>query len=475
MFDRKTALRTRVADSAPVSAAKRHGVPTSRPDQLVRRRLLELLDQGINGPLTLVSAPASTGKTSLVASWAGSNRSPLLWMTLDDADAEAATFWARMSAGLARIGVDVSHTRLLARSDQLEALFPSRLAACLLAHGEPVVLVVDAGRTTSDPSRDRALAELLLRAGGTLRLVLITRADPVFPMEWYRLAGQLTEIRAGDLAASTTETLALLQHAGMTVSSEDAEALCARTNGWMIALKLAIMSLSGAGDVSLAIRRMSETNFDIVTYFFNEVIKALPPETKDILLRTSVVDLLTPGLVELLVGRPLGDAALEFLANGNQLIERLPVGSERRYRYQPLFREFLRAQLAFEKPELYLELRKSAAQYSASGQVSSRTSGAAPVADFRSRPAQPPNPSTGDSVVEPLTPRELEVLEHLAELVPTVEIARAMFISVNTVRTHIRSILRKLDVTRRHQAVRRARVLGLLPSYAQSARISSTV
>jgi LuxR family transcriptional regulator, maltose regulon positive regulatory protein len=80
-----------------------------------------------------------------------------------------------------------------------------------------------------------------------------------------------------------------------------------------------------------------------------------------------------------------------------------------------------------------------------------------------------------DLVVEPLTPREQEVLEQLAELVPTAEIARSMFISVNTVRTHIRSILRKLDVTRRHQAVRRARVLGLLPSHARPARISSPV
>ena len=79
----------------------------------------------------------------------------------------------------------------------------------------------------------------------------------------------------------------------MKVSSGEAEA-CAGLNGWLIALKFAIMSLSGADDVSVAIRRLSETDFDIVTYFFNEVIRALPPdETKDILLRTSVVDLLT--------------------------------------------------------------------------------------------------------------------------------------------------------------------------------------
>jgi LuxR family transcriptional regulator, maltose regulon positive regulatory protein len=325
MIDNTTAPRTPLAHRAAVTPPRRYGVPQMRPDHLVRRRLWDRLDQGTRGPLTLVSAPASTGKTSLVASWANAYRCPLLWITLDDADAEAATFWARLSTGLARIGVDVSSTRLLARSEPLETAFPSRLARCLVAYGQPVVLVVDAARTTSDPTRDRALAELLLRAGGTLKLILIARADPVFPMEWYRLSGELTEIRAGDLAASPAETLDLLRQAGMTVTPTEAEALCARTNGWIIALKLAIMSMSGASDVSLAIRRMSETDFDIVTYLFTEVIKALPLEIKDILLRTSVADLLTPDLVELLVGRPLGDGALEFLANGNQLIERLPV------------------------------------------------------------------------------------------------------------------------------------------------------
>lgn len=425
-----------------------NGVPLTRPDHLVRPRLIALLDQGVQRPLTLVSAPAGTGKTSLVASWAASYRSPLVWMTLDDADAEPAIFWARLSAELEGIGVDMSGAGFPVGSQT-----PIPVARSLSDHRAPVALVIDAGRTTPDAARDRALAEVLLGAKGALRLILIVRADPVFPMEWYRLAGDLTEIRAADLAASTAETGALLRQAGVEVTAGEAEALRARTSGWLIALKFAIMSLSGTNDVSAAIRRLSDTDFDIVTHLFNQVIEALPPEIKDILLRTSVVDLLTPGLVELLVGRPLGDDALEFLANGNQLIERTFLGSERCYRYQPLFREFLRAQLAFEKPDLDLELRQSAAEYSAPGKT--------PPALVDDRAV--PTPSADGLVIEPLTPREQEVLERLAEMLPTGEIALTMFISVNTVRTHIRSILRKLGVSRRHQAVRRAWLLGLLP------------
>lgn len=428
-----------------------NGVPLTRLDHVARPRLIASLERGVQGPLTLVSAPAGTGKTSLVASWAASYRSPLVWITLDDDDAEPAIFWAKLSAGLEGVGVDVASAAFSGMSDM-----PVSLARSLSNHCGPLVLVIDAGRTTADPARDRALAEVLLGANGVLRLVLIGRADPVFPMEWYRLAGDLTEVRATDLAASAVETRALLRQAGMEVSSGEAEALCARTNGWLIALKFAIMSVSGTDDVSAAIRRLAKTDFDIVTHLFNQVIRALPPEIKDILLRTSVVDLLTPGLVELLVGRPLGDDAIEFLANGNQLIERTFVGAERCYRYQPLFREFLRAQLAFERPELDLELRQTAAEYSATEQPPSA------VAD------DGPTTAADGLVIEPLTPREREVLEHLADMLPTREIALTMFISVNTVRTHIRSILRKLGVSRRHQAVRRAWMLGLLPPRSEA-------
>ncbi len=469
---------------------------------MLRPRLLELIDQGVRGPITLVSAPAGTGKTALVASWAASYGGQLVWMTLDDGDAEPGNFWRRMAAGFESIGADLSDVGA--------------------HHGEPIVLVLDAGATASNPSRDHALGDLLLGANGVLRLVLIGRADPVFPLEWYRLSGDLTEVRSAELAVTEAETDALLRRAGIVVTPEQCAALRAQTNGWVIAVKFAIMTLAGRADISLAIQRFSESDFDIVTYLFNEILEAMPLEIRDLLLRTSVVDTLTPELVELLAGGAQRGDALEFLANGNQFIERISVGSQRRYRYQPLFRNFLRTQLAFEKPELESQLRRSASEYLSRDrlkpdpyqlqvEVNIPTQSVAEgplvtldlpqqagphrqlpssegiaVTDLEpqmaplmlamesqriSRPPSPPGQrvdvaamAASGSVIEPLTPREREVLEHLSELLPTAEIALSMFVSVNTVRTHIRSILRKLGVSRRHEAVRRAWSLGLLPS-----------
>ena len=451
-------------------------VPTSRPDHVVRPRLLELLDQGVQGQLTLVSAPAGCGKTSLVASWAASCEWPLLWMTLEPADADARVFWGRLAAGLEGLGVDFSD--LASRRNQASGGSepPSRVVRSLSARQQPVVLVLDAGGTTSDSSRDRALAEILVGAQDCLRLILITRSDPVFPMEWFRLAGALTEIRAADLAANEEETVELLLAAGMIVTAAEAEALCARTGGWMVALKFAIMSLADVEDVSSAIQRFSDTDFDIVTYLFTKVIHALPLEIRDLLLRTSVVDVLTPGLVHLLAAQPFDGDVLEFLANGNQFIERTTVGSQICYRYQPLFRDFLRAQFAFERPALNRELRQSASKHSSSPGGATRFVAPAQrspepqrargdeIIDLTPSDARPGLAPSEGLVVERLTPREQEVLGYLAELLPTAEISLLMFVSVNTVRTHIRSILRKLGVARRHEAVRRAWKLGLLPS-----------
>jgi LuxR family transcriptional regulator, maltose regulon positive regulatory protein len=461
--------------ASTASPERRRAMPATRSDYVVRQRLFELLDRGVQRSLTLISAPAGTGKTALVASWAATWASscpwPLVWITLDDTDAEPDSFWGRLAAGLQSVGVVISDGDP-GESEPADSWPVSRLVASLTAHPRPVVVVLDAGATPSNPARDRALGDVALRAKGALRLVMIARSDPVLPMQWFRLSGELAEIRVADLAANETEIVELASRVGLVVTLEQARALCAQTSGWMIALKFAVMSLAGSQDVSLAIERFKRTDFDVVTYLFNEVIDALPVEIRDLLLRTSIADVLTPALVDLLAGRSQGDDVLEFLANGNQFIERSTDSAGRTYHYQPLFRDFLRAQLAFENPQLADQLRRSAEQHQTRDNF---TQDAVLAAVPASRAGEPTpfvrsltaiaaaGPPPAESVIDPLTPRELEVLQHLAGLKPTVEIATSMFVSVNTVRTHIRSILHKLGVGRRHEAVRRAWMLGLLP------------
>lgn len=352
---RRPAAR-QTADGAVAGGRTRHGLAPPREYVVVRPRLLDLLERGAQRPLTLISAPAGSGKTVAVATWAeyhpGSG--PIVCVSLTELDVRAGMPWSMISAELARAGVRV---RDIVGTDGASI---TAISAAIVNHPQPVTLILDCAAELP-PSTTRGLDQLLAEASERLRLILLTRCDPALPLHRYRLAEALVEIRLADLAFTSAEADELFTRRGLELSREDLELVVARTRGWAAGLILAAMTLTGSQDPGRAVRDFSGESAPVAEYLLAEVLNVQAPHTRDLLLRTSVADTLRPGLIQALAGDD-AEAALEQLASGNALVERVS-GRRGSYRYHPLFRELLRAQLTFEAPDEARRLHLIAAEW----------------------------------------------------------------------------------------------------------------
>jgi LuxR family transcriptional regulator, maltose regulon positive regulatory protein len=350
----------------PVEAAAFRVPPP--PAGVVRRARLEsLLDEGARGPLTLVSAPAGTGKTVLVSSWAsglGKGRT-VVWVSLRDTTIGPGAFWHLMASGLDRSGVQVP-AAVSAGPERGHSSYTTSIAEAILSHAEPVVLVLDCDGALTSEAAGR-LHSLLQRAGGRLRVVLLAREDPLLPLHRYRLAGTLTELRMADLGFTRDEARAMLAGMGVDLSESAMDAMIGRTQGWAAGLRMAAMSLAHHADREEAARKLAGDTWTVAEYLLAEVLDAQPAGVRRLLLDTSVVDVLRPGLATALAG-PHADRALSFLVHGNAFLEELREGLGS-YRYHDLFRQLLRAQLAYESPERWVELHEAAASWFAAHEL----------------------------------------------------------------------------------------------------------
>ena len=225
---------------------------------------------------------------------------------------------------------------------------------------DDLILVVDCGDHTVTPELAHSLDHLVRGGAGGVRIVLLTRSDPHLPLHRYRLDGTVTEIRAADLAFTTDEATALMRHQKLTLAPAEMAELRERTDGWPAGLMFAAMSLAGKTDTAHAIREFRGDSGNVAAYLMSEVLDGQPPALREFLLRTSIVDHLQPTLAEALTGCACDRRSLEFISHGNAFIQPVP-GTDDAYSYQPLFREFLRAQLQFERPALVPQLHRSAA------------------------------------------------------------------------------------------------------------------
>jgi LuxR family maltose regulon positive regulatory protein len=337
---------------------------TIKPPVLVRRRLLDRLAEGIRGPLTLVSAPAGSGKTVLASSWvaAGVTPGPVTWVTLDDGDGKPGIFWSYALEGLGRSGVSVAGVGVPGEVDRVGRSLLVRLAVRLSERSEPVVLILD---NAEELARDRVAEEIdfvLRHSAGQLRVVLATRADPVLSLHHYRLEGSVTEIRFPDLAFTPEEARALLAGHGVHLPEPVLLALTDRTRGWAAALRLATLPHEGRTDPELAADLPAVAGGDIAAYFLAEVLDTQSRIVRDFLLTTSVVDWLTPDLAVQLTGSPEAANTLRALAHAAALVERSPADHEA-YRYSPLVRHLLQARLHQESPARQRWLHRRAARW----------------------------------------------------------------------------------------------------------------
>ncbi|MGZ4625263.1 MAG: LuxR C-terminal-related transcriptional regulator [Kineosporiaceae bacterium] len=347
----------------PIMTAK-FLLPVVNAPVLERRRLLELLTACVAGPVTLISAPAGSGKSVLASSWAaaGVAPGPVVWISLDEEDDLPGVFWTYVVTGLARSGVDVGGVGASDDAEDVDHSLLVRLAARLCERADPVVLIFDNAEAITRQQICDQLDFLVRHAAGRVRLVVVTRVDPRLPLPQYRLEGMVSEIGFRDLAFQPDEARQLLAARRPELSDAAVQAFSYRTRGWAAGLRLADLPLQGddEDDVDPAVLVAS----DIAVYFRSEVLHVQPTPVRDFLLATSVVDHLSPELASHLSAVREAGATVRALAQSSAFVEAVP-GEEDAFRYHPLVRDLLTAQLRQESPVRWRRLNRKAAQWMA--------------------------------------------------------------------------------------------------------------
>jgi LuxR family transcriptional regulator, maltose regulon positive regulatory protein len=352
----------------PILAAK-----VTAPDvpdwALPRPRITKLVARGARWcPLTVVTGPVGAGKTMALALWAASESMPVAWLCLDEYDNRPGMFWSYAVAALRRSGAAVPDAlSATTRGCAAEHVFLPRLASVLAAQDPPVALVVDDFGLLTEPRVLNGLDFLLRNAGTGLRLVLSSRMDPPFLLHRYRLAGTLAEIRAGDLAFTVAEAGQLLAQHGCKLSAGSLECLTRRTEGWAAALRLAAMSMAAHPDPEQFVMELLTEERGLSGYLVAEVLDTQPPEVREVLLSTSILEHVNAGIASELAGNRQAGRVLAALAHANAFIQ--PIGGGW-YRYHTLFAEVMRLQLKLECPHRTASLHRQAARwYQRNGQL----------------------------------------------------------------------------------------------------------
>ena len=333
----------------PILATKLY-VPPRRSRVVLRPRLDERLDEGLQRRLTLVSAPAGFGKSTLVAEWIAECELPAAWLSLDEGDAEPTRFLAYLVEALRTVRPGVGDGVLAAlgspQPPPVEAML-TPLVNELAALPTDVVLVLDDYHSVDGGPIDEAVAFLLEHLPARLHVTIATREDPVLPLARWRARAELTEIRAADLRFTPDESAAFLnQVMDLGLSTGDVNALETTTEGWVAGLQLAAISLRGHEDAAGFIRSFSGSHRFVLDYLVEEVLGRQPPAVAEFLLRTSILDRLCGPLCDAVTLDPAtpGQQTLEHLERANLFI--VPLDSERHwYRYHHLFRDLLRQRL----------------------------------------------------------------------------------------------------------------------------------
>jgi LuxR family maltose regulon positive regulatory protein len=308
-----------------LAATKLH-IPSLRPGHLHRGELVGALVAGAETRLTLVSAAAGSGKTSLLSEWHADPREArrFAWVSLDRADNDAVRFWDGVLASLQAIAPDVGvgasgslHSPGTTVADHVLPLLINDLAS----HPERVVLVLDDYHLIDDRQIHAAIELLIERLPPNMHLVIATRSDPPLPLSRLRVRAQLSEIRAADLRFNVAEAGAFLNDViGLELAEGEIRRLHERTEGWAAGLQLAGLSLRGREDHRAFIDSFAGDDRQIVEYLGFEVLDSQPPELREFLLHTSVLDRLSGSLCAAVTGKPSAEQLLRRLEQENAFI-----------------------------------------------------------------------------------------------------------------------------------------------------------
>jgi LuxR family maltose regulon positive regulatory protein len=370
--------------TSPILATKLY-VPRVRPNLVPRPRLIARLNKGLHRKLTLISAPAGFGKTTLVCEWlddlrldttkGNQNKNRVAWISLDENDSDPARFLTYFIAAL-RLVDGIENTIGEGALNILHAAQPqpspitnvlTLLVNEIAAIPDSVILILDDYHTIESSQVDDVLVFLLENSPPQLHLVIATRTDPIFPLARLRAQGQFTELRANDLRFTSSETSEFLnQIMGLNLSTEDIAVLETRIEGWISGLQLAAISLQGKEDTTRRIKSFSGSHRLVLDYLIEEVLDQQPESVQTFLLQTAILDQLSGSLCDAVrfdktaspdrsleaagseattpTDQNSGQVILEMLERANLFI--VPLDEERCwYRYHHLFSDLLRQRL----------------------------------------------------------------------------------------------------------------------------------
>jgi len=359
--------------SAPILATKLY-TPSPRSKIVFRPRLIERLNEGLSAgcKLTILSASAGFGKTTLVSKWCASCGQPVAWLSLDEGDNDSAQLLTYLIAALQtvapKIGAGVLSTLQSSQPPSIESILTILLNEIATLQ-DNFVLVLDDYHVLDSKTVDQVLNFMLEHLPQQMHLVIATREDPHLPLARLRARGQLTELRATDLRFTPSEAAEFLnQVMGLNLSTEDITALEARTEGWIAGLQLAALALQGSHlmqghpDTSRFIQSFTGTHHFILDYLVEEVLQRQPEHVRNFLLQTAILDRLSGPLCDAVTRQEDGRGMLEALERGNLFV--IPLDDQRQwYRYHHLFAEVLQAHLREAQPDRVSTLHRRASEW----------------------------------------------------------------------------------------------------------------
>jgi len=342
------------------------------PRTLVERpRLLRQLDAALTSPLTLVSASAGCGKTTLLSAWAARHSQQVAWLSLEALDNDQLRFWVSLILALRTRLPDGGEAALaLLQSPQSMAMATILTALLneLASLPREIVLILDDYHMIEEKALHETLFFFLEHLPAGLHLVLSTRADPDFPLSRWRVQGQLIEIRAADLRFTPTEaSLFLTEVMGLSLSEEQSRIVEQRTEGWIAGLQLTALSLQKQGDPSAFLQHVQGSHRFLLDYVQEEILQHQSAHMQRFFLQTAVLTRLNAALCEAVTGEPASQELLEDAEHANLFL--VPLDEERQwYRFHELFREALFARLRASQPEqIPLLHQRAAIWYEAQG------------------------------------------------------------------------------------------------------------
>jgi LuxR family transcriptional regulator, maltose regulon positive regulatory protein len=334
---------------ASVLATKLY-IPLPRAKTVPRSRLIERLNEGLTGKLTLISAPAGFGKTTLISEWVHGCHLPAAWLSLDEGDSDPARFIAYLISALQMIKAGIGEGLLGALQSPQPLQTESLLTALLneiTTIPDNFILVLDDYHVIDSKPVDETFSFLLDHLPPQMHLVITTREDPSLALPRYRARGQLTELRAADLRFTFAEAADFLNRVmGLPLSAEDIAALESRTEGWIAGLQLAAISMQGHQGTSDFFKSFTGSHHFVLDYLIEEVLHQQPENVQAFLLQTSILDQMCGPLCDAVLASASasGQLTLEYLERANLFI--VPLDNERCwYRYHHLFRDLLRQRL----------------------------------------------------------------------------------------------------------------------------------